>query len=299
MIRLAADDAVVEIAPDTGGAIASFSLRGEPILRPTPEDARSSGDVRRHACYPMVPYSNRIAHARLAFGGRDHDLARNFGDSPHAIHGVGWQRAWSVASHSSRDASLALDHDAADAAAWPWPFRAMQTFALAPLAGGALLTVRLAIENRGGEPFPFGLGWHPYFPKAPDTTLAFDATHVWRSDETLIPIARESVPDAWQFASPRRLGDLALDHVFEPSTDTATLGWPSRGLEAAIDADRALDRRIVFVPAGRDFLAFEPATHMTDAFNRAARGEAGTGTRILPPGAAFSCTMRIQARATR
>jgi hypothetical protein len=35
---------------------------------------------------------------------------------------------------------------------------------------------------------------------------------------------------------------------------------------------------------------------MTDAFNRAQRGESGTGTRTLPPGGAFSCTMRIVAQ---
>jgi len=83
--------------------------------------------------------------------------------------------------------------------------------------------------------------------------------------------------------------------VFEPSTGTATIAWPDARLAVSIDADSALDRRIVYVPAGRDFLAFEPATHMTDAFNRAARGQPDTGTRRLPPGAAFSCTMQLHA----
>jgi galactose mutarotase-like enzyme len=32
---------------------------------------------------------------------------------------------------------------------------------------------------------------------------------------------------------------------------------------------------------------------MTDAFNRAAAGQPDTGTRLLAPGATFSCTMRI------
>lgn len=299
MIRLAAADALLEISPQTGGAIASFALRGEPVLRPTTADARAAHDVRRHACYPLIPYSNRIAHARLAFAGRTHELARNFAESPHAIHGIGWQRAWAVASHTTDTALLTLDHDGSDAAAWPWPFRASQAFALAAHGDGAFLTIRLAIENRGREAFPFGLGWHPFFPKPADTTLAFDATHVWVNDATLLPVARETVPDAWRFATQRPLDGLALDHVFEPVDAAATIDWPSRGLKATIDADRALDRRIVYVPPARDFLAFEPASHMTDAFNRAARGEAGTGTRILPPGGSFSCTMRIDARAMR
>ena len=39
----------------------------------------------------------------------------------------------------------------------------------------------------------------------------------------------------------------------------------------------------------------EPLTSCIRAFNRATRGESGTGTRTLAAGAAFSCTMRISA----
>lgn len=297
-IRLQAGGAVVEIAPSVGGAIASFALAGDHVLRPTPADARAEGNVRSFACYPLVPYSNRIANARLAFDGHEHALARNFGESPHSIHGIGWQRAWSVVSSSASSVQLSLEHGASggDAAAWPWPFRALQTFSLAATARGAMLSARLAIDNTGGQAFPFGLGWHPFFPKPPGTTLAFASGHVWRNDATQIPGRRTAVPDAWRFDPPRPLGDVELDHVFEPATGTATIRWPARGLEVSVEADRALDRRVVFVPAGRDYFAFEPASHMTDAFNRAARGERDTGTRILPPGAAFSCTMRLDAR---
>jgi len=67
----------------------------------------------------------------------------------------------------------------------------------------------------------------------------------------------------------------------------------SAGHTAAISADAACDHLVVFIPPGRDFLAVEPVTHMTDAFNRAAAGQPDTGTRLLAPGATFSCTMRI------
>ena len=297
LLTLAVRDARLALAPGTGGAIASFAWRGLDVLRPTPPDALAAGEVRRHACYPLVPYSNRIAHARLAFGGREHELARNFGESPHAIHGVGWQRAWRVESSTPDAAVLALAHDATgdDARAWPWPFRATQAFSLAGDRDGATLVARLAIENTGDVPFPFGLGFHPFFPKPPGATLAFDAAHAWENDGTQIPVARREA-SAFFPASAHALDDVVLDHVFQPSTGPGVLRRPD-GLETRIDADRALDRRVVYVPAGRDFIAFEPVSHMTDAFNRAARGEAGTGMRVLAPGAAFSCTMRIRARA--
>jgi aldose 1-epimerase len=120
IVELVSNDALVRIAPELGGAITQFSLCGAPVLRPTPAEAIGARDVRATACYPLVPYSNRIANARLAFGGREFTLARNFGTHPHAIHGVGWQRAWSVADVSQNHARLALRHDARESAdAWP------------------------------------------------------------------------------------------------------------------------------------------------------------------------------------
>jgi aldose 1-epimerase len=298
---LAAGEARVELAPAAGGAIAGYAFRGHDVLRPTPADARAAGDVRRHACYPLVPYSNRIADARLAAAGTTHALARNFGDHPHAIHGVGWQRPWTVALADADSALLALDHDPAGdgAAAWPWPFRATQAFALAAVAGGALLTAKLALANTGATAFPFGLGWHPFFPLAADSELGFAAAGVWENDATRIPRRHAAVPAAWRFDPPRAVGDAELDNVFTDWRGRAVLRRPAHGLEVALAADRACPFLVVYVPPGRDFVALEPVTHMTDAFNRAARGERGTGTRTLEPGAVFSCTMQISVRVSR
>jgi aldose 1-epimerase len=298
---LAAGEARVDLAPAAGGAIAGYTFRGHDVLRPTPGDARAADNVRRHACYPLVPYSNRIADACLAVGGATHALARNFGDHPHAIHGVGWQRPWTVASADAASALLALDHDPAGegATAWPWPFRATQAFTLASVDGGALLTVKLALANTGDAAFPFGLGWHPFLPLAADSELGFAADGVWLNDATQIPRQHAAVPAAWRFDPPRAVGDAQLDNVFTDWRGCATLRRPAHGLDVALAADRACAFLVVYVPPGRDFVALEPVTHMTDAFNRAARGACGTGTRTLEPGAAFSCTMQISVRVSR
>jgi len=297
-LTLEAGDAHVDLAPATGGAIARFSFRDTEVLRPASAADRATGNVRGHACYPLVPYSNRIANARLAFDGRAHEIARNFGDHPHSIHGVGWQRPWRVAAHDRTTALLALDHAAAqsDAQAWPWPFRATQSFALVADDTGATLCARIAIANTGTAPFPFGLGFHPFFPRTATTELGFSADAVWETDAAQLPTRRSAIPGAWRFDPPRSVGSVTLDNVFAGWRGEATLVDPARRISVKITADRAAGFLVVYVPAGRDFLAVEPVTHMTDGFNRAARGEAGTGTRTLAAGAAFSCTMRISVR---
>jgi aldose 1-epimerase len=296
-LELAAAGAALTLAPDIGGAITAFAVDGVPVLRPTPHTAIAECDVRRTACYPLVPYSNRIAHGVLRFAGREYRLARNFGTHPHPIHGVGWQRAWSIVDSSSAHALMSLRHDATDdgVEAWPWPFVATQAFHLAPATSvrGAVLTITLTLTNAGGAPFPFGLGWHPYFPRDAATTLGFAARDVFRNDATQLPVARVAVPAEWRFEPARALGALALDNVFAGWRGTATI--VDRARAASLAADRACAFLVVYAPAQGSFVAVEPVTHQTDAFNRAGAGETATGTRVLPPGAAFSCTMRIAA----
>jgi aldose 1-epimerase len=299
-LELRAGGARVALVPAIGGAIAAFTLAGADAMRPMPAAAIDAGDVRQAAAYPLVPYSNRIRDARLTFAGQTHALARNFGDHPHAIHGVGWQRAWRVTRRDPHAAMLALRHLAQgdEARAWPWRFAATQAFALVARDGGATLAVTMTIRNDDDAPFPFGLGWHPYFPREPATSLAFDAGGVWRNDATQLPLEHAAVPREWDFSAAKRVGDAPLDNVFTGWLGEATLAEPQRRLAIELAADSACRYVVVYAPAGRDFVAVEPVTHETDAFNRAAAGATGTGMRVLPPGGAFSCTMRISVRAT-
>jgi len=294
-IDLAAGVGRVAIAPQVGGAVAGFSVDGVDVLRPASPRALGRGDVLAFASYPLIPYSNRIGHASLRAGGTTFALARNFGAHPHAIHGVGWQRAWQVAWRDDRSLALELAHRPAggDAAAWPFAFRARQAFALAADGSRVALTMTLGITSEDDRAFPFGLGFHPFFARRPGTTLALGAQAVWQTDATGLPTRLDPVPEAWRFDVPREVRDVALDHAFAGWDGRADVGWPRERLRVHIEADRALSHVVVYVPREDDAFALEPVTHMTDAFNRAAAGEPGTGTRTLRPGQSFSCTMRI------
>lgn len=298
-LALAAGDARVLLAPATGGAIASFTLGKHAVLRPTPPEARAAGIVGAHACFPLVPYSNRIAGATLRFGARVHPLAPNFGDSPNSIHGIGWQREWAVAAAGAADATLMLRHDPAKdgGGAWPFAFRARQAFSLDGSARDASLVATLSIENTGDAAFPCGLGFHPFFPRTAATTLGFRARGVYDNDAMQLPVGHATVDAARRFDPARPVHDLTLDHVFSGWDGRATIAQPDAGLVVDLSAPPPASFLVAFVPPKQDFLAVEPVTHMTDAFNHAARGEPGTGALVLEPGATFSCTMRIDVRA--
>ena len=151
----------------------------------------------------------------------------------------------------------------------------------------------------GDAAFPFGLGWHPFFPRDSTTTLQFSAAAVWINDVGEMPVERLDAIDAWSFKERRTFGDATIDNLFTKWDGTVTLESQEPGLVTTIEADSACDRLVVYAPGGRDFVAVEPVTHETDAFNRTAAGAQGTGMRVLVPGAAYSCTMRIAASLAR
>jgi len=296
-IALVAGRARVEVDAAVGGALVAFKYAGVDVLRPTPAGTR---DVRGHACYPLVPYSNRIADARLHFDGDAHELERNFGDHPHAIHGLGWQRPWTIRARDTAGALLALNHRAEGEAAraWPWPLFATQAISLRAVGDGeaAVLAQKLTIANPGPSPFPFGLGWHPFFVRNASTQLCFRARGVWQTDATRLPTAHTAIAPEWRFDPSRKPGGPSIDNVFTGWDGGAVLVDHDRRVAVELRADRALSFLVLYAPEGGDFVALEPVTQMTDAFNRAARGERETGTRVLAPGGAFSCTMEIEVR---
>lgn len=154
------------ILPEAGGAIAGFwwEIHGKRVdwLRPASAGAIAAGAADGMACFPLVPWGNRIRDGRFLFCGREVRL-----DAPgaHALHGHGWRKAWRVAERSVSQLVLEYRHEPDG---WPWEYEARQTIAL---DGGALV-LTLEITNLSDGLMPGGLGFHPNFPMTPSLTLA-------------------------------------------------------------------------------------------------------------------------------
>ena len=120
-----AGKARLEVCPTLGGVVTEFSwqVKGERRhwLRPAP--AGSGFPPTDAASFPLVPLSNRIRDGRYSFGGRTYETPLNFPPEKHAIHGHGWQAAWSVAERTGSAIELAFAHDGDD---WPSAYEARQ-----------------------------------------------------------------------------------------------------------------------------------------------------------------------------
>lgn len=247
-LELRAGDLRLALRPDLGGSIAGLWLGDLPVLRSTEPDQLASS--RLSACYPLVPYSGRLGYRRFRWNHVDHTTQPNVDGSPHSLHGVSWQRAWSVLEHGPRSAVLELRHGAD--ADWPFDFTVRQRFEL----GEGTLSLHLGFENTSPQSQPVGLGWHPYFPKRPRSRLHVEARERWETDASGLPT--RSVPTPGIDAD---VAHLAFDHCFDGWRGTARI----RDEQLRIEVSSPLRYLVVFTPGTRDYFCVEPVSHVSNA----------------------------------
>jgi aldose 1-epimerase len=277
MIAIKSADLLMHLRPDVGGCIEGLWWRGLPVLRSSP--ARSLQTVRLSACYPLIPFSNRVAHAKLVWNGTSHPLVKNFAGEEHSIHGLGWLRAWEVLEQTEDFCMLSLEH--AGGSAWPFAFDASQTFRL----HGDALEMTMSITNQSAQAAPVGLGWHPYFVKRARSQIAFDASGIWQMNAEKLPTELQASQGLHQDCA-----SLDVDNCFEGWRGLATL----RDTTMQIQINSDMNRLVVFTNTEKDFIAIEPVSHANNAMNAGNSKESTQrGVVTLQPGQSWQVSMQI------
>lgn len=270
----------LRLLPGWGGRIAGLSAEGLELLLPITSNAFDPLDWPRAGAYPLMPYSNRLRNARLAFNGVEHALPAHPAARPHTLHGVSHTQAWQVLSADAGQALIRCDYHGEH---WPWAFRAEQAFVL----DGNRLIVTLRLSNNGDTPMPAGLGLHPYFQRHAGMRARWRTGREWRIDEEYLATGTfDEAPQTWTLAA----DDHAARAHYQSRWDgQLELNYPQGRL--SIQASPELSHFVAFAPAGSAYLCLEPVSHLADAFNQPRDAWAETGTRELAPGASLEATM--------
>jgi aldose 1-epimerase len=228
------------------------------------------------ACFPLVPFSGRIREGRFAFQGQQVALPLNFPPERHTIHGQGWQTPWTLASRSETEATIEYRHRAD---AWPWDYRARQTFALRHDD----LNLEIEVTNTSQSAMPAGIGFHPYFKRTPKARITAEVAAMWQYDAEVMPLRLLTPPPEHHALEKGVVAEnVAMDNTFTGWNRQAEIAWPEWRASLTMTADPLLQFLVVFTPPGEDFFCVEPVSNSTDAFNMPAEGDCGV--RILAPG---------------
>lgn len=263
IISLESDTQRLQIAPEFGGSVTSWDWKTgagfTPLFRPWDG---ASGDRYTLACFPLVPWSNRITGGGFEYDGNFYPIHANRTEEHYPIHGDGWLQIWKVSEHDSSRIKLTLDSRGFDGN--PYHYRSTQTFLL--LADG--LQIDLTVTNMGQKTLPFGLGLHPYFTRNPQTRLQFKAEGAWLSGEDPIPTElTNNFPPTWDYNTPNTLEGSLIDNCFTGWNGKAIIEYPDRGLSLTMVMPDCNGYTLLYRPPRLNYFCLEPITHPIDAFH--------------------------------
>ncbi|MCL4236389.1 MAG: hypothetical protein KJ042_17945 [Deltaproteobacteria bacterium] len=278
MVFIGDDTIRLQIEPDLGASWRGLTVfrRDEwiPLTRPSPRELTRSTQA---ASYSMFPYSNRIRDGRFSFEGVTYQLR---GSENHALHGDVRDRPWRtvpVEPEPLRDIACSFAFDSRDFPDFDYPFP--MSVGVTWLAMRGMVRGFGWIRNDGKRTMPFGGGFHPYFLRDPagigdDLQLRFRAPRVYDMEPgTPLPVAIADVRKrGLDFRRPRFV-PFGLDHCFGGWDGRAILNWPKSGISLRIHTAPAgwFDHLVVYSPAGKSFVAIEPAANANDGFNLGSR----------------------------
>lgn len=233
-----------------GAAVTAATYRGIPFV------VAAGGSDGAMANFAMVPFGNRVEGNAMSFAGRDYAFQPNASD-PLYLHGDGWLSFWQLEDASAEHAQFSFSRSADGVS--PYAYLARQEIRLT----GDALVLRLSVENRGEAALPFGLGQHPFFARTPKTRLTIAADRYWSERPDHLPEMPGPVPDYFDFRSEKLLPQRWMNNAFEGWNGRAAIAWPELGIQAALEADGALDRFMLYMPVNRsDFFCLEPMSHL-------------------------------------
>lgn len=277
---------------EVGGTLRELSWQDRPLIRGFAADRLPplySGAV-------LAPWPNRLGGGHYTFQGRQLQLPINEVDRGNALHGMVFDRPWTISDVTTD--SVVLRHRV-----WPtdgYPFQLHLELRYRLDEHG--LSIDLIAVNSGSGDAPYGCSFHPYLVAGPGTvddwTLRLGADRYLTVDPaSLLPDEVRDV-QGFDFRAGRRLTDLVVDHAFTAlAADTAgrssldvvgpdgsgvTMSWNRATPWVQIcTADRPEPE------LHRTGLAAEPMTCPPDAFN------SGVDLVTLPPGGQHSTRIGI------
>jgi len=279
---------------EVGGGIREYRVGARDVLDPYPLDSMCVG---AHGT-PLIPWPNRLADGQYRFDGQDHQTALTEPDKHNAIHGFLRWRSWDGIHHEEHRVVMTTTlHPMPD---YPSTLRVEVAYELTPDG----LVVTTTAENRGNRPCPYGCGSHPYLSPGDglidDCTLQLDAsTRITTDAVRQLPTGTEAVDGtAFDFRTPRRIGDLEVDFAFTDLTrDDSGRAWTrltgGDGAEVALWVDRHHPYVEIYTgdtlpsDSRRRGLGTEPMTCPPNAF--------ATGEDVirLEPGASFTSSWGV------
>ncbi len=295
-VVLLADSAAgieVRIVPEIGNNAYSMKVKGHEVMWSPFKMLTDWRQKPAMAGNPLLaPWANRLDQDAIFANGKRYALNDSLGNvrrdgNGKPIHGLvtfasQW-RVMEVAATADDGASVTSRLEFFREPDWMAQFPLAHTIEMRYRLRGGALQVETVIENLSSASMPVSIGYHPYFQLTDsprdEWQVSLPAREAVVLSNLLIPTGEKTPRDP---APMLPLRGTQLDNVYsglERGKDGKSVFFvQGRSQKLAVEYGPNYPVAVVYAPAGRAFICFEPMAGLTNAINLAHEGKASLQT---------------------
>lgn len=292
-VKIVSGEAAAELLPDLGCNCVRWRVGEREMLFAPPLDELANRPTR--GGIPILfPFPNRIKNGYFVCEGREFQLTKNDSSQQNAIHGFSTRASWKVTSAgASARAVFVCDSDL-------WPASGMLAIAIHLSENTLRYEAEVTNIDTKQRPFPFGLGFHPYFVSTPDCRVQTNAVQRWQLIDGIPTGRRLPLDGNFDLREGRLVAELKLDDVYTdlpklPITggliERGRVEYPKNGV-LRVRTSPEFRELVLFTPPHGKAVCLEPYTCPTDAIHLQEREN--VGWQVLQPGATWTGVVEFQ-----
>lgn len=246
------------IALNLGGSIQGLSINGKNIIAGL--DLLDYDTT--YASAVLFPFANRIKNGKYIFKDKQYALDLNVKEENNALHGLIYNKTFTYIKEevSLNHASVTIGYEETKKVkGFPFKYAIYLTYTLSANA----LELSVVVVNNDQTPFPFTIGWHPYFLSSDlhESFLTVESNKKLVFDKDMIPMKIKDIT----IKGPIQIKDRLFDDCYILNNNSAKFNTPDYCL--MLESSSEENYLQVFTPEKRNIIAIEPKTGPSNSFN--------------------------------
>ena len=261
-----------------GASLQELTLGGKKII----EDLSPLNYEDSFASSILFPFANRIKDGVYSFNNEAFQLEKNQDDEQNALHGFVYNKMFKIIVKEalSDTAKITLAYNERNkTAGFPYTYSIQVTY----IFNKNTLSLQVKVKNTDSKPFPFTMGWHPYFisDNLSKSTLNFDCDKKLIIGDRNITTGIEEVKTKVAL----NIENKQLDDCWVLNSDKVQFNTPKYQLNFSSSVKENFLQ--AYTPPRLNTIAIEPTTGVSDSFNNK------IGLQTLQPNKEYSITWKI------
>ncbi|WP_400077440.1 aldose 1-epimerase [Winogradskyella sp. R77965] len=267
------------ISLNQGASLQKLTIKDTAII----EDLLPLKYAETYASSVLFPFANRIKDGIYTFNEKQYQLETNHKEENNALHGFVYDKTFKILSEnvSDSEASIKLEYEEFKISkGFPYTYTVQLIYTL----NEDVLNLNVFVKNTDSKPFPFTIGWHPYFMSKNlyNSKVKFDCSKKVILGDRLITTGTEDYPHNESI----QIEDKQLDDCFILDSNKIHFLTPEYDLEMTSSSKDTFLQ--LYTPPKKNTIAIEPTTGISDSFNNT------IGLQILEPGNTYTIDWTIK-----